>query len=173
MIGANERLQIESLTPRDVAIDVPMGDIGTGDFQRIPEAVELGRRAADGMRDSSAATRSRKPIPRLVDSLGRTQAPETELAEVRIVGTERVNPEYVRAQLENSAPGAIMTAEAIAEDTERVYALGDFEGVDYRSPAQPARACSRSRRWRRAGARTSSGSISAWPRTKAANMFAS
>ena len=29
MIGANERLQMESLTPRDVAIDVPMGDIGT------------------------------------------------------------------------------------------------------------------------------------------------
>ena len=42
-----------------------------------------------------------------------------------------MNPEYVRAQLVNAAPGAILTAEAIAEDTERVYALGDFEGVDY------------------------------------------
>ena len=51
MIGANERLQMASLTPRDVAIDVPMGDIGTSDFTRIPEAVELGRRAADGMRE--------------------------------------------------------------------------------------------------------------------------
>ncbi len=132
MIGANERLQMESLTPRDVAIDVPMGDIGTSDFTRIPEAVELGRRAADGMRGEL----SRYSVPEAeylawVDSLSRTQAPETELAEVRIVGTQRVNPEYVRAQLENSAPGATMTAEAIAEDTERVYALGDFEGVDY------------------------------------------
>jgi NTE family protein len=132
MINANERVQIASLTPRDVAIDVPMGDIGTGDFTRIPEAVELGRRAADGMREQL----SRYSVPEAeylawVESLGRAQAPETQLAEVLIVGTERVNPEYVRAQLESSSPGAIMTAEAIAEDTERVYALGDFEGVDY------------------------------------------
>ena len=132
MIGANERLAIESLTASDVAIDVPMGDIGTSDFTRIPEAVELGRRAAEGMREEL----SRLSVPEAeyfawLEGLSRTQAPETALAEVRIVGTERVNPEYVRAQLENSAPGATMTPEAIAEDTERVYALGDFEAVDY------------------------------------------
>jgi NTE family protein len=132
MIHANERLQMESLTPRDVAIDVPMGDIGTSDFTRIPEAVELGRRAADAMREQL----SRYSVPEAeynawVASLSRTQAPETALAEVRITGTDRVNPEYVRAQLGNAVPGAILTPAAIAEDTERVYALGDFEGVDY------------------------------------------
>ena len=132
MIGANERLQMESLTPRDVAIDVPMGDIGTSDFTRIPEAVELGRRAADGMRDQlSRYSVSEDEYLAWVDSLRRTQAPETQLAEVRIVGTERVNPEYVRSQLQNAVPGAVLTPEAIAEDTERVYALGDFESVDY------------------------------------------
>jgi NTE family protein len=132
MIGANERLQIASLTPRDVAIDVPMGDIGTSDFTRIPEAVELGRRRANDLREQLG--RYSVPVPEYlawVASLSRTQAPETALAEVRIVGTERVNPEYVRAQLENAALGSILSAEAIAEDTERVYALGDFEGVDY------------------------------------------
>jgi NTE family protein len=132
MINANERQQIESLTPSDVAIDVPMGDIGTSDFTRIPEAVELGRRAADGMR----AELGRYSVPEAeygawLASLSRAQAPETALTEVRITGTDRVNPEYVRAQLENAVPGAILTPAAIAEDTERVYALGDFEGVDY------------------------------------------
>jgi NTE family protein len=132
MIGANERAAIASLTPRDVGIDVAMGDIGTGDFQRIPEAVELGRRAADRMRDELA----RYAVPEAeyvawLDSLRRVQAPESQLAEVRIVGTDRVNPEYVRAQLENSVPGAVLTPEAITVDTERVYALGDFAGVDY------------------------------------------
>jgi NTE family protein len=132
MINANERLQIESLTPSDVAIDVEMGDIGTADFTRIPEAVELGRRAADGRREQL----SRYSVPEAeyaawVASLSRAQAPETALAEVRIVGTERVNPEYVQAQLKNVVPGATLTPAAIAEDTERVYALGDFEGVDY------------------------------------------
>jgi NTE family protein len=137
MIGANEREAIASLTPRDVAINVPMGDIGTSSFTRIPEAVELGRRAADGMREEL----SRYSVPEAeylawVASLGRARAPETELAEVRIIGTERVNPEYVRAQLD-AAPGAIMTPQAIAEDTERVYALGDFEGVDYTLTGPP------------------------------------
>ena len=132
MIGANERAAIASLTPRDVGIDVPMGDIGTGDFQRIPEAVELGRRAADNMRDEL----SRYAVPDAEyaawrDSLRRDQAPESRLAEVRIVGTDRVNPEYVRAQLKDSVPGAVLTPEAITADTERVYALGDFQGVDY------------------------------------------
>jgi NTE family protein len=132
MINANERLQIASLTPRDVAIDVPMGDIGSSDFTRIPEAVEQGRRAADDMREQLMRYSVPEPEYRAwVDSLSRAQAPETQLAEVRIVGTERVNPEYVRAQLRSSVPGAILTPEAIAEDTERVYALGDFEGVDY------------------------------------------
>jgi NTE family protein len=132
MIGANERLQIESLTPRDVAIDVPMGDIGTSDFTRIPEAVELGRRAAEAMTEQLL----RYSVPEAeytawVGGLSRAQAPETALAEVRIAGTERVNPEYVRAQLVNATPGAVLTPRAIADDTERVYALGDFEGVDY------------------------------------------
>jgi NTE family protein len=138
MIGANERLQMESLTPRDVGIDVPMGDIGSSDFTRIPEAVELGRRAAEGMRDQ--LLRYAVSEPEYVawrQSLGRTQAPETQLAEVRISGTKRVNPQYVRAQLENAAPGAILTSEAIAEDTERIYALGDFEGVDYTLTGPP------------------------------------
>jgi NTE family protein len=138
MIGANERAAIESLTARDVAIDVPMGDIGTSDFQRVPEAVELGRRAADGMREQL----SRYAVPEAeyvawLEGLRRTQAPEAALAEVRIVGTQRVNPEYVRAQLVNAAPGAVLTPEAIAEDAERVYALGDFAGVDYELTGPP------------------------------------
>jgi NTE family protein len=132
MIGANERASIASLAPGDVGINVPMGDIGTSDFTRIPEAVELGRRAAAGAREELA----RYSVPEAEylkwrNSLSRTQAPETELAEVRIVGTQRVNPEYVRVQLVNAVPGAVLSPQAIADDTERVYALGDFEGVDY------------------------------------------
>ena len=106
-----------------------MGDIGRVTFSD-PEAVELGA----APRTACASSSSRYSVPEADTRLGRLPWPgfgsETELAEVGIVGTDRVNPEYVRAQLE-SAPGAIMTAEAIAEDTERVYALGDFEGVDY------------------------------------------
>jgi NTE family protein len=46
MIEANERQQLQSLTAQDVRIDVEMGDIGTADFERTPEAIALGEAAA-------------------------------------------------------------------------------------------------------------------------------
>jgi NTE family protein len=49
MITANERAQIASLRG-DIGIEVPMGDIGSGSFERVPEAMELGRKAADARR---------------------------------------------------------------------------------------------------------------------------
>ena len=51
-------------------------------------------------------------------------------------GVERVNPDYVRAQLRQRVPGATVTAEQVTADTERVYELGDFERVDYRFAAR-------------------------------------
>jgi NTE family protein len=132
MIGANEREQIASLTANDVAIEVQMGDIGTSDFQRVPEAVELGRLAANAVREQlSRYSVSEAEYSAWVEGLGQAQVGGTQLSGVRIVGTQRVNPDYVRAQIANAAPGAVVTAEAIAEDTDLIYALGDFERIDY------------------------------------------
>jgi NTE family protein len=39
MIVANERAQLDSLTERDVAVIVPTGDIGSGQFTRVPETL--------------------------------------------------------------------------------------------------------------------------------------
>ena len=52
MIIANEELQLASLRPGDVRIDVIMGDIGTADFERVPETVPLGVTAARKMSDA-------------------------------------------------------------------------------------------------------------------------
>ena len=59
MIRANERAQIATLRPDDVAIEVAVGDIGSTDFDRVPEAVELGRMAAAAQR----AALSRYSVP--------------------------------------------------------------------------------------------------------------
>ena len=50
-IIANEEIQLESLGERDVRIDVPMGDITTSDFERVPETIPLGEAAARAMAD--------------------------------------------------------------------------------------------------------------------------
>jgi NTE family protein len=139
MISANQNAQIASLGPNDIGIEVPMGDIGTADFQRTPEAVELGRKAAEARREDLR----RLAVPEdqyraWTARLGRSDTTFTTLSEVRIVGTNRVNADYVRAQLKNAVPGGLVSIDEITADTERVYALGDFERVDYtlKGPAE-------------------------------------
>jgi NTE family protein len=55
MILANEALQLQTLTDRDVLIEVPTGDIGTSDFERVPETIPLGEAAARKVADRLAA----------------------------------------------------------------------------------------------------------------------
>ncbi len=132
MIEANERVQIASLSAMDVGIDVPTGDISATDFQRVPEALELGRTAAAAQ--SEALRRYALPEDEYrawTDSLSRAAGEVPTLADVQIVGTERVNPDFVRARLQDVRPGAAPSLEQIVTDVERVYALGDFERVEY------------------------------------------
>ncbi len=132
MISANERAQIATLTEQDVAIEVPMGDIGTSSFERVPDAVELGRTAAIAARDSLARYAVSEPEYRAwTASLERSAVDPPMLADVKIVGTDRVNPDYLRTRLEAVEPGATVSVADITADVERVYALGDFEKVEY------------------------------------------
>ncbi len=96
-IQANEQLQLQTLTDKDVLINVMMGDIGTADFERIPETIPLGEKAA---RDQMAAL-AKYAVPadeylawrKHVTS---SQAIEARLAGVRYEGLQRVNPAFPR-----------------------------------------------------------------------------
>jgi NTE family protein len=138
MIGANERAQIASLTPNDVGIEVPMGDMGSSDFQRVPEAVDLGRKAAEANRERLMRfSVSESEYRDWMAGLGRADADTRPLAEVRIAALDRVNPEYVRAQVHGVAAGEVASSADIVADAERIYALGDFERVDYSVTGPP------------------------------------
>ncbi len=132
MITANERAQIASLGAGDIGIEVPMGDIGSGSFERVPEAMELGRKAADARRaDLARFAVSDDAYQAWLKKVGKTEVDKPVLADVRIVGLQRVNVDYVRAELQQVAPGKAVSADDIAAAIERIYALGDFERVDY------------------------------------------
>jgi len=138
MIDANVELQIASLTDNDVAINVPMGDIGSTDFGRGAEALVLGRAAAEAV----AEQLRRYALPEdeydawraSVDDLIRD---EVRLAEVRIVGLKRVNPKLVRAQIKDLQPGVLVREQDVVAGTDRIFALGDFERVEYRFSGPP------------------------------------
>ena len=138
MISANEREQIASLKPTDVGIEVPVGDIGSGDFQRVPEALELGQKAAEGRRDDLLRYAvSDDQYHEWLEKVGKGTADTPVLSDVKIVGLQRVNVHYVRGQLQRVAPGKALTADDIAADIERIYSLGDFERVDYEVTGPP------------------------------------
>jgi NTE family protein len=132
MIIANEELQLASMRPGDVRIDVIMGDIGTADFERVPDTVPLGVAAARKM----AGALSKFSVPEAQYVAWRTgvtqsQAMDGKLAGVRYEGLERVNPDYLisRQKVKAGDPVDIVT---ISEEAQRISALTDFESVSYR-----------------------------------------
>jgi len=137
MIGANERLQVASLRPGDVMITVPMGDIGSASFEKVDEAIPLGRAAALEHREELA----RYSLPQdeydaWRASVTRGEPAAVKLAGIRVEGAVRVNPDYVREALRLEG-GDVVTPKAIAKHVNDVYALGDFSTVRYALSGPP------------------------------------
>jgi len=131
MIVANENLQLDSLTARDIRIDVIMGDITTGDFERVPDTIPLGEKAARGVADRLAAL----AVPAAAyqawrASVTEEQGVEARLAAVTYQGLERVNPAYLESRAEVHAGDVVDTAKISAE-AQRMSALQEFESVSY------------------------------------------
>ena len=102
MLEANEKIQLQTLTERDVRIDVIMGDIGTSDFDRVPETIPLGEKAARAAASRLAALAV--PEPEYLAWRARVdtaQTVETRIADVKFEGLSRVNPEYLRGPHEH------------------------------------------------------------------------
>jgi NTE family protein len=138
MLQANETLQLQTLTDRDVRIDVFMGDIGTADFERVPETIPLGEAAAR----EAAARLKQFALPEAEYVAWRRQVTasqqiEARLAGVRYEGLERVNPAYLEQQAQVRAGDTVDTAK-ISDEAQRMSALQDFDSIEYRLEGDPA-----------------------------------
>ena len=139
LIGANERQQLQTLGPQDVGIVVPMGEIGSGSFDKVADAIPLGRRAAEQQRES--LRRYSLPLAEYHawrDSTRRPDSRRVELGEVRVVGLERVEPAYVAAHL-GLQSGSSVDQRQLAEAVNEVFSLGDFDSVQYSLVGDPER----------------------------------
>ncbi len=135
----NERAQLATLGKNDVAVIVPMGTMGAGDFQLVPEAIPLGERAARALAPQlKRLSLSPQAYAEWRASLGSATALAGTVDEIRITGTETVNPAIVQAQI-RTKPGDQYDAQKAAEDANRIYGRGDYERVDYRYSDPPRR----------------------------------
>ena len=139
LIGANERQQLDTLGPADVKIVIEMGGIGSASFDRVAEAVPLGRQAALAMRAELERYALSEPEylawRQTASRPGREQVP---LAAVNLQGLERVNPQFVQQTLDLQA-GDVVDGRQIAERANTVFALSDFERVAYTLSGDPSR----------------------------------
>ncbi len=137
MIEANETLQLQTLRPGDVLINVEMGDITTADFERVPETIPLGEAATRAM--SGALARFAVPEAQYLawrDSVTTSQRIEARLAGVRFEGPEA---------RQSGVPGAPRSREggrrrryrSDQQEAQRMSALQDFDSVGYRLDGDP------------------------------------
>jgi NTE family protein len=132
MFAENENIQLNSLTTADIRIDVPMGDIGTASFERIPETIPLGETAARGqLTRLSALALPESAYATWRDGITTSQALEVKLAEVDFDGLERVNPAYLRSKA-TVRSGDVVDSKDLSREATGLLALQDFSTIGYR-----------------------------------------
>ncbi|HWK74037.1 MAG TPA: patatin-like phospholipase family protein [Povalibacter sp.] len=140
VIDSNVRQQLDTLTAQDVAIAIDMRDIGSADFDRIEQAIPLGRIAARAHQAELARFAvSEAEYGAWRQSKIAQQNTRTTVADIEIKHLERVNASYVESSLEIK-PGMTVTDRKLDDQVADVFALGDFESVSYRLRGDPARA---------------------------------
>jgi NTE family protein len=137
MFEVNEKAQLATLTDRDILINVPMGDIGTADFDRLPETIPLGEAAA---RAATERLRTLAVPPAEYaawrERVTQSQDVEVRVAEVKMEGLDYVNPAYLRS-MTDVQPGETATIDDISKDARRIAALNEIDSVAYRIEGPP------------------------------------
>ena len=139
MIEANVEQQLATLGPADVRIDVHLGEIGTADFEQIPQTIPLGEQAALAVADQLR----RYAVPAAEYTAWRQHVTESQeidaqVAEVRFEGLENVNPGYL-ATLSDIEPGDAVDNKRISNQARNMSAVEDIDSVGYRLDGDPAK----------------------------------
>ncbi len=128
-----ERSLAELEPERDLLIAPDLGDIGSGDFDRAPEAIAAGEAAARSMAGRLArfgldeAGYRRWQQARLARVPNRTVTVET----IQVSDLEFVNPALFDG-FEARHAGKLLDRDALEADLQGLYGRGDFERLSYR-----------------------------------------
>jgi len=131
MITVNEREQLAGLTERDVAVIVPTGDIGSGQFDRVPETLALGADSARQLASSlSRYSVSEAEYRAWRANLDRPEPALVRVQEIRFRPLRHASPAYLETVL-RTRPGDEVSLAVLESDMRRVFSSGDFLRVDY------------------------------------------
>ena len=134
---ANEKAQLATLGPGDVAITVPIGDIGAVDFDRVLETIPLG--AATAWKQAESLRRYALPEAEYREwrqRLDRPPAGPVEIASIEFRPLRHASAAYLATRMV-TRPGDRVAPGQLEADMNRIFASGDFERVDYRLQPLP------------------------------------
>ncbi|MEO8101525.1 MAG: patatin-like phospholipase family protein [Betaproteobacteria bacterium] len=130
----NVRQSLSELTARDILISPKLGELTFTDFVNGPEIVERGEAAAraQGERLRALSLPAAEFAAREARRTARMSLPrEVKIAEVRVLGTERSNPDVLKRTLGISAGESVEDNE-LASRIRKLGAGGDFERINFR-----------------------------------------
>jgi NTE family protein len=132
LIKSNERASLATLGPADIAVMIDMEGIGSGDFDKVLEAMPRGEKAARAMADTLRRySIGADQYTAWRNGIHTEPAAHGALEKVTLAGLERANPEVLELSLE-SRPGKPLSEADVQHDLRTLYARGDFQTVDYR-----------------------------------------
>jgi NTE family protein len=151
----NVRTSIESLKSTDILIAPTLDNIGSTDFNRAAEIINIGEAAAR----ASTSQLSRLSIPEvaytkyradLLALRGRPVIEGERIAKIEVTGLERANAEELRRTLDIK-PGDPVDFKKLDSGISRVFGMGYFERVNYSllndSDLQVLRVNAREKQW--------------------------
>jgi NTE family protein len=127
----NVTRSLASLKPTDIYIKPDLGTITAGDFDRNGEAADVGRTAAEKVRDKLASlgtTPERYAAWRETVQTG--ERPRQVIDSIEITGLKDVNPAAVERHL-RIKPGDTLRAAELDKDLNQTYGDGYYQSVDY------------------------------------------
>ena len=128
----NVNQSLKEILPDDILVTPALDDLTAADFDRLSQAALAGESATRALAPRLAALQLDEPryVARMLSRFPTDRARATRIDEVRVTGTQRVNPEAVLASMD-SRPGQAFDPAVVDADLKRIYGRGDFEAVNY------------------------------------------
>ncbi|MHB9096450.1 MAG: patatin-like phospholipase family protein [Syntrophales bacterium] len=132
LIQKNTDEQIATLRERDILLQPPLGDIGSSDFIRAPEAILIGETEARRM-TARLAGLSLPPAAydRWLASQRRQPYALPVITDVAVSNASPIADGVVRAQI-RTKPGEPLNLETLEGDLKRIYSIDTFGKADFR-----------------------------------------
>ena len=124
--------QLATLTPRDILIQPRLGNLGSADFNRAREAIDIGRAAAEAAVDQLRAFSVAPDAWIAFEASHRPRAFDPALVAFLDVDKSRTETaEYIAKTLAPDV-GKPLDPEKLEHDVGEIYGRGNYQQIDYR-----------------------------------------